>query len=112
AQPAIPRALVAAYMDSQQWFGIPRVKKVARAPIVRPDFTVRWEAGWDGPTGCWVLPGLTEDRSLADSGFTVDRIFKYFPFVDERQVADCLAAALTPLLSTAIDGALPALLVT
>lgn len=112
AQPSIPRALVQAYMDSQQWFGIPRVKKVARAPIVRPDFTVRWEAGWDGPTGCWVLPGLSEDRSLVDSGFSVDRVFKFFPFVDERQVADCIAAALTPMLSTALDGALPAFLVT
>lgn len=112
ASPSIPRPLVTAYMDGEQWDGIPKVRVTARAPIVRPDFSVRWEPGWDEPTHCWVLPGLEKDMSLVDVGFDITRIFKFFPFVDERLVADCVAAALTPLLSTAIEGSLPSFLVT
>jgi hypothetical protein len=73
---------------------------------------VRWETGWDEATHCWVTEGLKKDTWLASAGFDIRRIFSLFPFTDENMVADCLAAALTPLLSTAIDGAIPAFLVT
>ena len=110
--PKLPRDLISAYIDSERWDGIPRVRQIAAAPIIRPDFTVRWEPGWDEATQCWVIDGHKEDRTLADAGFTVERLFKLFPLVDNALVADCIAAALTPLLSTAITGALPAFLVT
>jgi hypothetical protein len=99
-------------MESQIWEGVPKVKQVARAPIVRSDFSIRWEPGWDEKTGVWVTKGLGKDTKLVDGGFDIRRIFKVFPFVDRKQVADALAAALTPLLSTAIDDPLPGLIVT
>lgn len=111
-EPCLPRSLVKAYMETQHWPGLPRVKQVARAPIVRPDFTIRWEPGWDEKTACWVLRGLAADRRLVDRKYDIREIFDQFPFVDPRLVADSLAAALTPLLSTAIDGALPGFIVT
>lgn len=111
-EPKLPRDLVSSYIDGEKWEGIPRVRQIAAAPIIRPDFTVRWEPGWDEATQCWVVDGHKEDRRLVDAGFTIDRVFSLFPLVDERLVADCIAAALTPLLSTAIEGALPAFLVT
>lgn len=113
-EPKIPRDLTSAYLDSKIWRGIPQVKQIASAPIIRPDWTVRWEAGWDEETGCWVTEGHKRDDRLVDSGFDIRRVFSLFPFVDERLVADCIAAALTPLLSTAIQHphALPAFLVT
>lgn len=111
-EPKLPRDLIEGWVDSKKWSTIPRMKMQMTAPVVRPDFTVRWEPGWDEDTRCWVKPGLKEDRRLVDLEFDITRVFSLFPFVDERLVADCLAAALTPLLCTAIDGALPSFLVT
>lgn len=112
--PGIPRSMVESYIDAKKWSGIPRVRQVARAPIIRPDFTVRWEPGWDEATHCWVTEGLVKDTSLVDAGFDIRRIFTMFPLTDPRMVADCIAAALTPLLSTAMDpeDPYPAFLVT
>lgn len=110
-EPKLPRDLLRAYMETQTWEDIPRVKQTARAPIVRPDFTIRWEPGWDEETACWVTKGLPKDTTLVDSGFDIRRIFSSFPFVDRRLVADALSAAFTPLLSTAIESPLPSLIV-
>lgn len=110
-EPMIPRNLIRAYMESGHWTSIPRVKAVARAPVVRPDFSICWEEGWDETTGCWVTKGLEKDTTLVDAKFDIRRIFSSFPFVDRRLVADALAAALTPLLATAIESPLPSLIV-
>lgn len=114
-EPCLPRPLIRSYMETRRWTGVPRIKQVARAPIIRPDFTVRWEPGWDEATQCWVRQGLPEDRRLVErtgeDSFDIRQIFEQFPFADKRLVADALAAALTPLLSTAINSALPALIV-
>lgn len=104
-QPSLPRAVVRAYISSRMWPGVPVVRQVATAPVVRPDLTVCWNAGWDEATACWVLPGVEPDTSLM--GTDPRSFFDQFALTDRRQVADCLAAALTPLLSTAITGALP-----
>lgn len=118
---AVPRALVRAYMDKQDFKGIPRIKQVARAPIVRPDFTIRWEPGWDSATRCWVKKGLTKDTGYLDAKiaradgseewFDIRDVFRSFPFLDQKLCADALAAAFTPLLSSAINGPLPGLIV-
>lgn len=112
--PSLSRPLVRSYMESRRWeddHDLPQVRQVAPAPIVRPDFTIRWERGWDEATGTWVTPGLKEDRRLIDSGFDLRTLFDAFPLSDRALTADCLAAALTPLISTAIEGALPAMIV-
>lgn len=127
AVPSIPRGLVRAYMELRQFSGIPVVSGVARVPVVRPDFTVRWEPGWDEGTGIWCVAGLERDMRLWDRGhgarlsgtwdalgasqFDILDVFSQFPFVDRRLAVDCLGAALTPLLATAIKGALPGLLI-
>lgn len=111
-QPGIPRDMIRSYIDRGVYSGVPRVRQVAKAPVLRPDFTVRWEAGWDEATHCWVTEGHKKNTTLVDFKFDIRRIFSLFPFTDENMVADCIAAALTPLLSTAIEGALPAFLVT
>ncbi len=113
-EPCLPRPLIRAYMETRRWTDVPRIKQIARAPIVRPDFTIRWNPGWDEATRCWVLQGLPEDRRLIEregDGFDIREIFSQFPFADKRLVADALAAAFTPLLSTAINSALPAFIV-
>lgn len=112
-EPKLPRDLMKAYVDTHHWIGVPRVKQVTRAPIVRPDFTIRWDAGWDELTQCWVVTGLKKDTSLLDrpGGIDMREVFKVFPFVDKRLVADAIAAALTPLLSTAMSSPLPSLIV-
>lgn len=112
-EPCLPRGLVKAYMERHEWVGIERVKSVARAPIIRPDFTARWEPGWDAMTQCWVTKGLTKDTRLVDRRpmYDIRDIFDEWPFMDRRQVADVIAAGLTPLLSTAINSSLPGLIV-
>jgi hypothetical protein len=109
-QPKVPRDLVRAYMDSGHWPGVPEVRSIATTPLVRPDFTVRWATGWDAATSVWVKKGVVEDRSLI--GRDLRGLFKEFSLVDRRLEADCLAAALTPLLAHALSGALPGFIVT
>lgn len=111
--PKMPRDLIRSYMDTRRWVGIPKIKVVARAPVVRPDFSVRWNPGWDEMTGCWVTRGLEKDTSLLDrpGGLDLIDVFKVFPFLDKRLVADAIAAAFTPLLVTAMSSPLPSLIV-
>lgn len=109
-QPSIPRPILKAYMAGGMWPGVPRVRHVVTAPLIRPDFTTCWDAGWDEATACWVLPGIKPDPSLL--GKDPRDFFDQFALTDRRQVADCLAAALTPLLSTALSGALPGFIAT
>lgn len=106
----LPRDLVQAYIERGLWTGIPEIRQVAPAPIIRPDFTVRWDPGWDEDTGTWVTPGVKQDRAF--EGMDPRGLFREFALVDRRLEADCLAAALTPLLSTAMPGALPGFIVT
>lgn len=110
--PKVPRDLVRAYLDAKQYFGVPRIQQVACAPIVRPDFSIRWAKGWDEATGTWITPGLEPDTRLIDAGQGVRALFTEFALTDRRQEADCLAAALTPLLRIAISGSLPAFIAT
>jgi hypothetical protein len=119
-EPKIPRDLIRSYIETHRWVGIPRIKAVSRAPIVRPDFSIRWEPGWDELTSCWVTEGLKRDVSLLERQPTADDArgpmdirdaFKVFPFIDDRLVADALAAAFTPLLTTAITAPVPSMIV-
>lgn len=109
-KPSIPIRLVKAYMGIKDWPGVSVVKQTARAPIVRPDFSVRWEPGWDEATSCWVLPGVERDDSY--SGFDLRGLFAQFALASPTYIADLLAAALTPYFTTAIDSPYPGLLIT
>lgn len=111
-QPSIPRPLLNGYISGGMWPGVPTLKHVVRGPIVRPDFTVRWEPGWDEQSQCWITHSIRKDTTLLDTGFDVRDIFAYFPLTDRALVADLIGCALSPLLTTAIDYPVPALLVT
>lgn len=108
--PSVPIRLVKAYLGTKDWPGVPRIIQTARAPIVRPDWSVRWEPGYDEETGCWVLPGVAPDHCMM--GLDLRTVFAQFAVADEVFIMDLLAAALTPYLTTAIDAPYPGLLVT
>jgi hypothetical protein len=111
-QSALPLRLIKGYMGLKDWAGVPVVKQTTRAPIIRPDFSVRWEPGWDEQTQCWVTPGVERDESLLEVEMDIRGVFTQFALADPSYITDILAAALTPYMTTAIDAPYPGLLVT
>lgn len=107
--PSVPIRLVKAYLGTKDWPGVPRIIQTARAPIVRPDWSVRWEPGYDEETGCWVTTGVSYDPIML--GLDLRTVFGQFALARPEFVADLLAAALTPYLTTAIDAPYPGLLI-
>jgi len=113
-----PQDFVAAVAARAEWPGVRPLIAVTETPIVRPDFSVRVEPGYDDATGCIYLPScdlppLPEAPTRADAQAALDLLCE--PFVDfpYRSPADRVvpvAAALTLLARPAIAGAVPGFL--
>lgn len=109
-KPSLPIRVVKSYLAKKDWPGVPKIKRIVKAPLVRPDFSVRWEPGWDAATQVWVVPGATRDESLSVEDLLT--VFAPFAFAHSVYMADCLALALTPYLTTALTAAYPGGLIT
>lgn len=109
-RPSIPIRLVKSYMSKKDWPGVAKIKRAVYAPIVRPDFSIRWEPGWDEASELWVLPGATMDDKFSRSD--VERLFTTFAFADPTFLTDAIGCALTPYLTSALSKPFPGLLIT
>jgi hypothetical protein len=109
-QMELPQTLVKAYIEEQNWPGVPRIQRLAVAPVVRPDWSICWDAGYDAGSEVFVTaPGDPMAGEVFDAArvhgtwLYLKQYFDSFAFEHESSVADCLGLALTPL----IIGALP-----
>lgn len=107
AETSLSRGLVRAYTGMGQWDGVPAVTRMAAAPVVRPDLSVRWNDGYDQPSETFITESIeppkvmNEPLTLETIQYSVDYLMKWFdPFAFEHESsrADCLALALTPML--------------
>lgn len=118
AESQLSKLLVAAYVGMGEWPGVPRVTRMAAAPVVRPDLSVQWDAGYDYPSETYVTESVVRpkvfealllEREIVD--WSRDYLMKWFdPFAFEHETsrADCLALALTPMLLSFIpDDTIP-----
>jgi hypothetical protein len=117
--PAPPHPqLVGSLLDAAEWSGIRPIVGVTESPVVRPDGTLRQEAGYDAATGYLYVPACdypavadnpTRDDAVAALG-ELQAVFRDFPYVEPAHAAAPLAAILTVLARPAIAGSVPAFL--
>ncbi|KLN34581.1 hypothetical protein FB00_11280 [Cellulosimicrobium funkei] len=112
---AIPQTLLRAYIGAEAHPGVPRVTRMAPAPIVRPMWTLAWEQGYDPDSETFVtrkapVTPAWRDRPIEQKEVRVaaGRLMEWFDefaLKHESSRADCLALALTPLIVSAIPTA-------
>lgn len=116
---ALPTQLVKAYIETRDWPGVPRVKTMAVAPVLRDDWSLVWNKGYDAATETWVTrsvqepqtPVTAEELAVAKKGLW--SLLEPFALDGVGPRADCIAAALTPFLMTALPYAkIPAIIYT
>lgn len=116
-QPA-PERIANMMLSRGDWLGVRPLIGVVETPLFRPDGTIRQERGYDAATGYVYLPSAdypaipdhpTQDeakRALDD----LLHVFCDFPYVDDSHRMVPIAAILTILARSAIDGPVPAFL--
>lgn len=101
---SLPKELVQAYMESGNWTGVPPIKRFAPAPLIRPDWTIAWDSGYDLQSHVYVstsappLPEVITEEMLMVSKAWLSSLFHQFALVHKTSRADCLALMLTPLI--------------
>jgi hypothetical protein len=109
----LPLSLVKAYVGMQWWPGVPRVTRMATAPVVRPDWTVAWEAGYDAGSTVYITEAsapFDAELNQANVGMLVSWLrgfFAPFAFEHETSWADALGLALTPIIVSALPQSAP-----
>jgi len=116
--PAMPPPLVVAALLARGQWPLRHLVAVSESPILRPDGTIMQTAGYDRATGYVYRPNAeypaipdspTRDDAAAALADLVE-VFVDFPYVDEAARMVPIAAILTVLGRSAIDGSCPAFL--
>lgn len=104
AETSLPDRLVKAYMQRRRWDGIGKLKRLAPAPVIRPDWTIRWTAGFDVSSHVFVtrevqpLPPTVTEEEMHKARSLLSWLFRQFALVHRSSRADCVALMLTPLI--------------
>lgn len=99
---------VDAVMSNTNARAFPELRRVVRAPFVRPDGSVCTTAGYDPATRCVMAPGSLEVLEVSGNpspegvrnavSFLLDEWLGDFPFATEADRANALAAVITPFV--------------
>lgn len=99
--------VLGAVLARQFWPGLPPLRKVIGAPVLRPDGTLLQEPGYDPATGYYLagrtmiepVPAApTADDVAAAREFLLDTFLTDFPWVSDADQANYLALLATPIL--------------
>ena len=111
-----PPNVIAGLLSRGDWPGVRPLAGVIEHPLLRPDGSVRTERGYDAATGYLVLPNAdypavpeapTQDQGRAALA-ELEAIFVDFPHVSRAARMVPIAAILTILARSAIEGSVPA----
>lgn len=105
----VPRRVVEDMLSSREWYGIPAIKSIIEAPVLRPDGSVLDEAGYDPATRLYLalpegfdMPSValepTQEDAIASRDYLLDIVCD-FMFVDDADRENWLASMLTPFAS-------------
>jgi putative DNA primase/helicase len=117
-----PPAAVAEVVISYGDWPVPWLNGITNTPIIRSDGSIFNEQGFDDRTGYFYipdedfdLPEIPENPTKEDAEkaarYLAIELFSDFPFVDEASAANALAATITPVARTLIDGCIPLCLI-
>ena len=113
-----PPNVIAGLIARGDWPGVRPLTGVVEHPLLRPDGSVRTERGYDTSTGYLVLPNAvypdvpdhpSQDQACA-ALLELEAVFCDFPHVSRAAKMVPIAALMTILARSAIDGSVPAFL--
>ena len=101
------RTVLSAVLSHRHWPGLPMLRGLISAPVLRPDGTLLQDPGYDPATGYYLTTRMRMDRvpdqPTADQvdaavSFLLDRFLADFPWRSDADRANYLAMLMTPLL--------------
>ncbi len=101
------RTVLSAVLSHRHWPGLPALRGLISAPVLRPDGTLLQDPGYDPATGYYLTTRMRMDRVPdqpttgqvdAAVGFLLDRFLADFPWRSDADRANYLALLVTPLL--------------
>lgn len=121
--PFVPRAeTIRAACAGSDWESVPVLRGVIGTPVLRDDWTLLQEPGYDSATGLFLSPTLRMDpipqapspQDVVDARqFLIDELLGDFPWAGPADKANMIGALLTPYVRVALDApSTPLLLIT
>jgi hypothetical protein len=110
-----PAWAVKAVAARGQWDGVPVLRAIVEAPVLRPDGSIVSRPGYDPPTRLYYAPSCdvpalpdhpTRDDAIRARDELLD-VFHDFPYEKEVHRSAALAMTLTPFARFAFDGYVP-----
>jgi hypothetical protein len=101
------RAVLSAVLSHRHWPGLPALRGLISAPVLRPDGTLLQDPGYDPATGYYLTTRTRMDRvpdqptpAQVDDActFLLDKFLADFPWRTQADRANYLALLVTPLL--------------
>ncbi len=101
------RGVLSAVLSHRHWPGLPALRGLISAPVLRPDGTLLQDNGYDPATGYYLttrmrmnrVPDRPSTEQVGDAvGFLLDRFLADFPWRSDADRANYLAMLVTPLL--------------
>lgn len=102
-----PREILASVLAGKTWPGVPPLRGIIGAPVLRRDGTLLQKPGYDPQTGLYLaskvaLPPVpdepTPDQVHAARQFLLDRFLRDFPWAGAADRANYIALLATPIL--------------
>ncbi|WP_436758493.1 hypothetical protein [Streptosporangium sp. V21-05] len=102
-----PREILSSVLASKTWPGVPTLRSVIGAPVLRRDGTLLQRPGYDPATGLYLaakvaLPPVPDAPSAEQvhtaRDFLLNRFLRDFPWASEADRANYLALLATPIL--------------
>ena len=103
-------------------FEFPYLNGITNTPTIREDGTILCKPGYDPATKVYYIPkkdlvvpefpkNPTQEDAIEAANFIKEELLKDFPFVDNASLDNAIAAFLSPIVRTMIDGCIPIYLV-
>lgn len=117
-----PNPVVDAISGLHMWEGVPWLMGISNTPIVTQDGEIVTQPGFNEKTGFYYAPSPgfelpeipenpTQEDAIEAAEWLDKELFSDFPFVDEASRTNMLAALITSVARTMIDGCTPLMLI-
>lgn len=117
-----PNPVVDAISGLHKWEGIPWLMGISNTPIVTQDGEIVTRTGFNEKTGFYYAPSPgfelpeipsnpTQEDAIEAAEWLDRELFSDFPFIDEASRTNMLAALITSVARTMIDGCTPLMLI-
>ena len=111
-----PSAALQAILAARTWPGVPALRGIVGAPVLRADGTLLQHRGYDKATGLYLAPAVpmrpvpdepTPEDAAEARGFLLDQFLRDFPWAEEADKANHVGLMVTPILRRYLGSPVP-----